>query len=162
MLVGVGVASIFSIMVAVGKNYATLMLGRFLSGCFGVAPIAVLGAVTDNWSAIDRGVALSSAIGMVFSGPVIGPIVGNFICASYLGWRWTMWVVVIFGLSMTALFIFTLPETYPPQRLMKKSARLRKETGDPNIRCKFDNESMALEYITRVYFIRPWSMYSFP
>jgi len=159
MLAGVGVASIFSIMVAMGQNYATLMLGRFFSGCFGVAPIAVLGAVTDNWSAVDRGVALSAAIGMVFSGPIIGPIVGDFICASYLGWRWTMWVVVIFGLSMTVLFLFTLPETYPPQRLMKKSAQLRKETGDLNIRCRFDDESMALDYIARIYLIRPWRLF---
>jgi len=90
LLLGVGVASIFAIMTAVGENFATLMLGRFFSGCFGVSSVAVLGAVTDNWSAIDRGVALSAVICMVFSGPMIGPIIGNFVCASYLGWRWTM------------------------------------------------------------------------
>jgi len=60
---------------------------------------------------------------------------------------------------MTVLFMLTLPETYPPQRLMKKSARLRKETGNPNIRCKYDDESIAFEYIARIYLVRPWSMY---
>jgi len=104
-------------------------------------------------------VALSLVICMVFSGVIIGPIIGDFICASYLGWRWTMWVVVIFGLTMTLLYLVTLPETYPPIRLTKKSARLRKKTGDSNIRCKFDDESMAFDYIVRVYLIRPWSTY---
>lgn len=133
------------------------MLGRFLSGCFGVSPIAVLGGVTDNWSAIDRGVALAATIGMVFSGPTLGPLIGNFICDSHLGWRWTMWLIVILGLSFSLFYLFTLPETYPPRALMKKSARLRKETGNKNIRCAFDEESTSLGYIVRVYLIRPWS-----
>ena len=109
----------------------------------------------DNWNAIDRGVALAFVIGMVFSGPFFGPLIGDFMC-QYISWRWTMWLCVIASLVVGTLAIFTLPETYAPVVLAHKTKKLRKETGNPNLKCKWDLESPSLRQIVNVYLIRPW------
>lgn len=70
------------------------MLSRFLGGCFGAAPIAIVGGTyVDFWDVFDRGVATAAFAGATFIGPIAGPIVGEYITSSYLGWRWTAWYV---------------------------------------------------------------------
>ena len=157
LVIGVGVASLFAIMVAAGQNLATLLVGRFISGSFGVAPVAILGgSLTDTWNAVDRGVALAASMASIFSGPLLGPVIGSFVVTSSLGWRWTMWLMAIFGGFVSALAFVTLPETYPPVLLARKAARLRKETGDSEYLCQHDRESSSIGYVVRVYLIRPW------
>ncbi|KAI9734278.1 MAG: hypothetical protein M1834_002382 [Cirrosporium novae-zelandiae] len=151
------VASIFCIMVAEAKNPATLIVGRFLSGVFGAAPITIVGgAVADIWNALDRGIALGGVVGMIWGGPILGPIIGNFVTESYLGWRWTMWLMAIFGGSVSIISFMRLPETYAPIVLSKKARRIRKETGNPNIRSLWDEEETNLAIIVQVYLVRPW------
>ncbi|KAF2178944.1 polyamine transporter 4 [Zopfia rhizophila CBS 207.26] len=160
LVAGVAISSLFGLMAALGQDMATILIGRFLAGFFGVAPIAVLGGIiTDCWDAVHRGVAMAFCICLVFSGPTFGPIIGGFIASSSLSWRWTMWVVVIAGLAMAGLANLTFTETYPPKVLQKKAKKLRKETGNPNIRSALDEESVSIRYITQVYLIRPWNLF---
>jgi MFS transporter, DHA1 family, multidrug resistance protein len=159
MISGLVISGIWTIMVAVAHNIPTIMVGRLLTGVFGAAPISIIGgATTDNWNAIDRGVALAFVIGMVFSGPFFGPIIGDFMSQN-VSWRWTMWLCVIASFVIGALALFTLPETYAPVVLAHKAKRLRKETGNPNLKCKWDLESPNLGQIVNVYLIRPWRKY---
>lgn len=144
-------------MVALGQNLATILVGRFLAGLFGVAPIAVLGGIiTDCWNAVYRGVAMAFCICLVFSGPTFGPVIGGFIVESSSGWRWTMWVVVIAGIAVSLLALVTYPETHPPIVLLKRAKRLRKETGKQNIRSKLEVEGTSIGILARVYLMRPW------
>ena len=159
LLCGLAISCVWSIMVALGHNVPTVMIGRFLTGVFGAAPVAIVGgAATDNWGPVARGINLTMIIGMLFGGPLLGPIIGNFVVQSNIGWRWNMWLVVIAGLVVSFLCLASLPESYPPAILRSKARKLRKETGDPNIKCKFDYESTSVGYICRVYLVRPWSM----
>lgn len=64
-----------------------------------------------------------------FNGPLLGPIVGNFI-ASYMDWRWCFWVLMMWAGVNWLLIFFFVPETYAPVLLRKKARKLRKETGD--------------------------------
>ena len=160
MLAGSGGAAIFSLMPALGQNVPTLLVGRFLTGTCGAAPLTIVpGAASDNWRATGRGVSLAVAVGSIFGAPMLAPVIGGFIVKT-VSWRWTMWVMVIFGGSVTAICAAFLPETYPPVLLKRRTKRLREETGDENIRCSFDNERTDLGVIVNVYLIRPWGRLS--
>ncbi|KAF9872131.1 polyamine transporter 4 [Colletotrichum karsti] len=154
---GVALSSIFGLMPALGKNIETILIGRFLSGFFGVAPIAVIGGViSDCWDAAGRGAAMATCVCFIMSGPTIGPIIGGAMIENSINWRWTMWLVCIAGFALCLLGLLTMEESYPPRILQLKARSLRKETGTCNIRSALDNEGMQMNYIVRVYLIRPW------
>ncbi|KAM0135024.1 hypothetical protein ACHAQE_006646 [Botrytis cinerea] len=88
--------AIFQIPVAVAQNLATIMVCRFLGGVFASAPLAIIGgALADFFGPVDRGVAVCVFAAATFIGPIAGPIGGNFITQSHLGWRWTAWITMI-------------------------------------------------------------------
>jgi len=154
---GVAVSSLFGLMPALGQNIATILIGRFLAGLFGVAPIAVLGGViTDCWDAVYRGIAMAFCICLVFSGPTFGPIIGGFIVNSSISWRWTMWVIIIAGLVMSIFALFTYPETYPSSVLQNRARQLRKKTGDQSICSMLDMEEISAAHLAQKYLMRPW------
>ena len=72
------------------------------------------------------------------NGPVTGPIIGGFIY-QYLGWRWTSWVPMILS-GVAIVLLFTLRETYGPEILKRKAARMRKEMDDPRWWSKYDDK----------------------
>ncbi|KAI0270437.1 major facilitator superfamily domain-containing protein [Gloeopeniophorella convolvens] len=119
--------TIFHIGQARANNMTTLLVTRFLSGFFAVAPLTnSTGVIADIWDPINRGIATSVFASAVFLGPVLGPVVGSFITTSSLGWRWVFWVMMIFAGSCTLLGLFCLPETFAPVLLAQKARRLRK------------------------------------
>jgi DHA1 family multidrug resistance protein-like MFS transporter len=42
-----------------------------------------------------RGMAITIFSMMVFTGPLLAPFIGGFIVMSYLGWRWTEYIVAL-------------------------------------------------------------------
>ena len=87
--------AIFNIPVAVAQNVETVLICRFLTGCFGGAPVAIApGILVDLWDPYPRGIATLIWATTVFAGPTFGPVVGEFTVKNQaLGWRWTMWLV---------------------------------------------------------------------
>lgn len=164
MLLGITISSLFDLMPALGKDVATVLIGRFFGGLFGVAPVAIFGGVvSDTWPVSQRGDAMALAVSLVFSGPTFGPVFGGFIIGSdsgVLDWRWTMWVVVIVGLGASVVCAFVFPETYAPVILEMRARALRKKTGDGNIQTALNREGLGLGEITRVYLVRPFCAYS--
>lgn len=69
------------------------------------------------------------------NGPVLGPIIGGFVYQN-LGWRWNNWLVLI-AAGLFGLMGFTHPETYAPELLRRRAAKLRKETGDERYMSRF-------------------------
>ncbi|ERS99880.1 hypothetical protein HMPREF1624_03247 [Sporothrix schenckii ATCC 58251] len=115
---------------AVAQNIQTMIIARFFQGFTGAAFLSVSGGtVGDLFSreAMQGPMAFFSVA--PFIGPSIGPLVGGFI-NSYTDWRWTHYVLIIWGFCLlVALFVF-VPETYHPVVLRNKARRMRKETGD--------------------------------
>ncbi|RFU26249.1 hypothetical protein B7463_g10086, partial [Scytalidium lignicola] len=152
---GFFVFCILQIPIAVAQNLETVMLIRFLGGVFGAAPLACIsGALADVFDSVDRSVALVSFTATVFIGPAAGPIVGSFITASYLGWRWTAWVTAIVSFFFWAVGLFIVPETYAPIILQRQAKRLRHETKIWSIHSKMDEQhvtprSMATKFLSR-------------
>lgn len=70
--------TIFILGQALARNIETLLVTRFLSGFFAVAPLTnSSGVIADIWSAAGRGPATSLFTASVFLGPVLGPIVAG-------------------------------------------------------------------------------------
>lgn len=86
-------------------------------------------------------------------GPVVGPVAGGFL-AQAEGWRWIFWVIAIAIGVMTIAGFFALEETYAPTLLERKTKKLRKETGNPRLRSKLDQQLPAHELFLRAI-VRP-------
>lgn len=89
------------------------------------------------------------------NGPATGPIIGGFVF-QHLGWRWCNWIVLI----MTGVFLLamlTVKETYAPNILRAKVARLRKETDDPRWWCRYDNR-MSTTQVLKTSLGRPFAL----
>jgi MFS family permease len=54
------------------------------------------------------------------------------------GWRWVFWVLAIVSGTFLILSLIFMRETYGPIILRQKTRRLRKETGNEDLRSKFD------------------------
>lgn len=65
----------------------------------------------------------------VVAGPTLGPVIGGAVSQSYLGWRWSMYLVVILTCFIVFLDIIFLPETFAPVLLTRKARQLRWKTG---------------------------------
>lgn len=97
--------AVFQIPVAVAETIGTILISRFFQGFFGCSPlIAVVTSLTDLWTSLDRGLALSMFAAAMFIGMCAGALVGAPVTeAAVLGWKWNSWIVLIlcfpFGLA---------------------------------------------------------------
>ncbi|CAH6721618.1 polyamine transporter 4 [[Candida] jaroonii] len=111
------------------KIYEILIL-RFFCGLFASPALAVAGGtINDIWRPEYRGFAAAIFILSPFMGPSLGPVIGNFV-AENKGWKWTMWVSLMF--SGTILIpVLLLPETYKPIILLKRCHKRNVPTNIP-------------------------------
>ncbi|ODQ67311.1 MFS general substrate transporter [Nadsonia fulvescens var. elongata DSM 6958] len=152
-------ATVFNFGVATGKDLQTILICRFFAGFFAAGPLAVVGAAfSDVFNAKHRGIAIALFAATVFIGPLIAPIVGNFISSSYLGWRWTQYITgIMSGASLAACICF-MEETYHPIILVNKASELRKRTGNWGIYAKHEEFEMDLGSIVKNNLSRPIKM----
>lgn len=121
----------FQVGCALSKNTGSILVFRFLGGCFAAAPLTNSGAMlADIWDTDHRGQAMSIFSLAPFAGPSIGPIVSGFISVTGTDWRWVYWILTIFAGVCLAIIVLGVPETYTPQLLVVKAKRMRKETGE--------------------------------
>ncbi|EMD94343.1 hypothetical protein COCC4DRAFT_131598 [Bipolaris maydis ATCC 48331] len=148
---------IFSIACAVSSGMGMFIFFRLCQGITACPPLVLGGGtIGDLMAPVDRGRALTIWSMGPLLGPVVGPVVGGFM-AQNIGWRWTFWFTAIMtGVGVIASH-FILRETYAPTLLGKKAARLRKETGDPNYKSKFDKGLSPAQYFKSAI-IRPTKM----
>lgn len=140
---------VFTIACALATNMNMLIVFRFFAGCWGVAPVTIGGGtVADLMRPEERGLAMSLwAMGALF-GPILGPVCGGFLSAA-AGWRWIFWVLAIAIAVVSAVALFTVDETYAPTLLERKTKRLRKETGNQNLRSKLEQKIGPKEVFIR-------------
>ncbi|KAJ5666446.1 uncharacterized protein N7477_008894 [Penicillium maclennaniae] len=130
------------------QNIETLIILRFLAGCFGSSPFGNAGGtIADMFPASQRGIAVS---------PTIGPIIGGFL-ATGAGWRWVEGFLAAFSGVLWLCMIFLLPETYAPVLLRRRAAKLSELTGKV-YRSKLDIERgpVPLSRTLKTALSRPW------
>lgn len=151
---------VFTIACAVSSNIGMLIAFRLLAGIAGSTVLTIGGGtVTDMFIQEERGGAMAIWSMGPLLGPVIGPVIGGFL-AEDAGWRWVFWLLAICGGAVLALFLLFMRETYAPVILRRKAARLRKETGNPNLYAKGSNNLPPRALFARAI-VRPFKMLIF-
>ena len=79
----------------------------------------------------ERAIAIMSLAPKI--GPIAGPIIGGYLSGAK-GWRWTFWLITTLAGAFSALFLITYRERYKVKLLANKAERLRKQTGNPDLR----------------------------
>lgn len=131
ILVGMLGYTLFAFACATAKDYQTLIIGRFFTGIFAGSALTIGPSVNaDCFDDSQRGVVISIVTLMIVAGPMISPVVGGYIGASYLGWRWTMYISGIMGSLVLLLVLFFVRESYPPKVLVIRAATMRQVSGN--------------------------------
>ncbi|KAI4862685.1 MFS general substrate transporter [Hypoxylon rubiginosum] len=147
----------FNFLCAFAPNFGSLLVGRFLTGTFVSAPLSNgPGVLADLWGPVERGNAMAIFSCMVWVGPSLGPIVGGFLQLTK-DWRWSFYVLLWLG-AVTALFMFTIPETFGPKILVNRARRIRqaKIPGYENVKASVEEGNRSLVQIYKVALTRPW------
>lgn len=148
--------SIFMIATATAKDLQTVLICRFFGGFFGACPIAVVAAVfSDMFDNRTRGAAITLFSMAVFTGPLLAPFIGGFITTSYLGWRWTEYLVSFMGFFAFGLDLIFMSETYPPVILVEKASELRRRTLNWGIHAKQEEIEVDFRELVSKNFTRP-------
>ncbi|MCJ1470145.1 hypothetical protein MMC07_008790 [Pseudocyphellaria aurata] len=148
---------IFTIACGVSSNLAMFIVFRLFMGIAGCPPLTLGGGtIADLQPPEKRGMALSIWTMGPLMGPVIGPVVGGYLAQS-AGWRWIFWFSAILTGVLTVFSFFFLSETYAPTILNSKAKRLREETGNPNLKSKYDKGQTPKQLFTAAI-VRPTKM----
>ncbi|KAK0239352.1 major facilitator superfamily domain-containing protein [Armillaria nabsnona] len=149
---------IFQIPVVMAKNMSTVLAFRFLTGFASSPALATGGASMADIYSMDHVAYVLGiwALGGV-AGPIIGPVIGGF-AAQANGWRWPQYELLwIVSFSLVFLLLL-LPETYGPTILLKRARRLRKLTGNEQLRSQSekDSEGESFAAVMKEALIRPF------
>ncbi|KAJ7646873.1 major facilitator superfamily domain-containing protein [Roridomyces roridus] len=130
---------IFQIPIVTAKNMNTVLALRFFTGFLGSPALATGGAsmvdIFPDHAAYAIGIWALGAV----AGPVTGPVIGGF-AAQAKGWRWPM-MELLWITSVAVVYLsFTLPETYGATILLRRAERLRKLTGNPELKTAVERD----------------------
>ncbi|KAF9524757.1 major facilitator superfamily domain-containing protein [Crepidotus variabilis] len=149
---------IFNVPIVTAKNFSTILAFRFLTGFVGSPALASGGASMGDIFPPHR---LPYAIGIwalgAVAGPITGPVIGGF-AAQANGWKWPIYELLwISGFSLIFLSLL-LPETMESTILLRRAQRLRKLTGNPNLRSQseIDQANMSRREVAYESLVRPF------
>ncbi|KAJ6095864.1 MFS multidrug transporter [Penicillium sp. IBT 16267x] len=150
--------TIFQIPCALSPNIGGLLVSRFLCGVFSSSGLSLAGGtIADIWNIEDRGMAIAYFAAAPYCGPVLGPIVAGWINVGTGRLDLFFWTNMGFA-GVIMILIGLVPETYAPVILKQRAAKLRKETGDPNIITEQEKTKTSLNDVIRINLVRPITM----
>lgn len=147
----------FNFLCAFAPNFGSLLVGRFLTGTFVSAPLSnAPGVLADLWGPVERGNAMAAFSCMVWVGPALGPVVAGFLQLTK-DWRWSFYVLLWLG-GVTAIIMFTIPETFGPAILRNRARRIRraKIPGYEEIKAPVEDSDRTLFDSYKIALTRPW------
>ncbi|KKY30732.1 putative mfs multidrug transporter [Diaporthe ampelina] len=148
---------VFNTVCPFAKTKEQLYLFRFLSGIGGSAPQALCnGVLADCWRKEERGKGQAIYGMLTFISPTVAPIMGAYV-VDKIYWGWIFWITSIFDLLVQTAAYFFLRETYAPKILGDKAKKLRKVTGNPDLRTEYDNPDRSYASILYAYYQRRYN-----
>ncbi|KAK4053182.1 GTPase-activating protein [Microbotryomycetes sp. JL201] len=142
---------------ALTNSPAAFFIVRFLQGFFGSPPLATGGAsVSDMFEPATRPYALGAWGLSAAAGPALGPVMSGF-AIQYKNWHWHAWIMLwLSGFSLVFL-IFALPETSSINILVRRARRLRKKTGNQQLKSQgeIEQQHMTGKDILFMTLVRP-------
>ncbi|GAA5910879.1 hypothetical protein JCM5296_002558 [Sporobolomyces johnsonii] len=149
----------FSAATATSKDLQSIMITRFFGGVFASAPVTTVGGgLADMFDQRERASAVVFYSLAVVAGPTISPLIGASVSDSYLGWRWTEYLVVILASFVTCIGILLVPETFAPVILTKKASRLRRTTGRWALHSRHEMNDFSFGQFAEKTLTRPLQM----
>lgn len=157
MIIGLVILSLLQIGCALATNLATLIVLRFIGGCFGAVAFNSIGTVADLWDSENQGWGVNTFALSAEGGATVGPIIGAFVVQD-AGWRWTFGVSGIVLAFLLALFVLTVPETRAGVILAKRAKKLRREdaryhTSHEKVRSQRTAKELLKETVGRPLFM---------
>jgi MFS family permease len=144
----VGAYACFVIMfigLALGKNIATILVMRTLSGLFGcVGTILVGGTFSDIYRPDQRAEPMACFSYVAILGTVGAPIYAGFINET-IGWRWIEGIQGLANIPLLIIIFISLRETRGGVTLHKRAKALRQATGDKRWKSKMDLEAKNIK-----------------
>lgn len=129
---------------AVVPTYGGLITLRLLAGFVGSPALATGGATLgDMLDIVKFPYAIALWVAAASMGPALGPVMGGF-AATAKTWRWPMWIQVWLVGPVLIVMILTLPETSAANILVRRARRLRRITGNKNLRSEGEIEQKKL------------------
>ena len=113
--------------------------------------------LADIWRKEERGKGQAIYGALTFIGPTVAPIVGAYI-GEGTSWRWVFWVTSILDVVVQVAAFFFLRETYAPTVLARKAAKMRKETGNPELRSCLETPGKFKNAVVRKRLVLPFIM----
>ncbi|KAJ5669755.1 hypothetical protein N7462_010825 [Penicillium macrosclerotiorum] len=157
-IISLGLYVIFNIPCALSPNIGGLLVCRFLCGVFSSSGLSLAGGtIADIWNIEERGMAIAYFAAAPYCGPVVGPIVTGWINVGSGRLDLFFWTNMAFA-GVIMILVGSIPETYAPVILKRRAAKLRKETGNPNILTEQEQRKLTLRDIARTSLIRPITM----
>ncbi|KAF8077694.1 major facilitator superfamily domain-containing protein [Lyophyllum atratum] len=149
---------IFQIPIITATNIKTILAMRFLTGFFGSPALATGGASMGDIYPVHQ---LAYVIGVwalgATAGPITGPVIGGF-AAQANGWRWPQYELIWITSFGFVFLTLLLPETYGPTILLRRAERLRRLTGNQQLRAQSekDTEHETIAQVLKEALYRPF------
>ena len=120
--------NIWQLPVALAPNFASIMVGRALGGLSSAGGSVTLGMIADMWDSEHQQYAVAFVVFSSVGGSILGPVIGGF-TEAYQGWRWSIWIQLIFGGAVQLAHLLLVPETRTTI-MMDKIAKNRRKKGE--------------------------------
>ncbi|KAI9730380.1 MAG: hypothetical protein M1834_005890 [Cirrosporium novae-zelandiae] len=148
---------IMAVPTALVDNYPGLMVLRFIQGFLGSSCLATGGAsMQDMFNLIKLPYLMAAWVSFAYCGPALGPLISGFAVVAE-NWRWSLWEILWMSSPVLVLFYICLPETSSPNILLRRAERLRKKTGNKNLKSQseIDQGNMKLSAVLWNAIIKP-------
>ncbi|EXJ62770.1 hypothetical protein A1O7_03209 [Cladophialophora yegresii CBS 114405] len=134
---------------ALVSSFPGLIVLRFLQGFFGSPCLATGGAsIGDIYSLLKLPYFLTGWAAFATAGPALGPIISGFSVPA-TNWHWSLWEILWLAGPVYISLLFLLPETSSANILLRRAARLRKLTGNTNLKSQgeIDQEKLTVNEV---------------
>ncbi|KAI1812371.1 major facilitator superfamily transporter [Poronia punctata] len=127
-IVSFALNAVFTLASGLSRNIVQLIVFRTFAGGAAASVQAVgAGTIADLWESRERGRAMGIFYLGPLAGPLLAPIIGGALTASF-GWRSTMYFLAAYGALVNVLILFGVPETLP--RKMQERAAATDTNGN--------------------------------
>ena len=142
---------------ALATNFGMLLAFRFITGFVGSPVLATGGAsIGDMFRPQKRAYGIGIWGIAAVCGPTMGPLIGGF-AAEAKGWRWTIWELLWLSGFCAVFLFFCFPETSSSNILYRRSQRLKRISGQQNLKCEPEilAEGMTPKDVVLMTLVRP-------
>lgn len=137
---------ILAVPTALADSYASLMVLRFITGFMSSPALATGGAsMGDLYSIIKLPYALTAWTAAAFCAPAFGPLLSGFAVMNE-NWRWSLWEILWMSAPVFIIMFLFMPETSAGYLLLHRARRLRKLTGNPNLKSQSEIDQAGMSF----------------